>query len=107
MGVKISCLLYLVFICLLAVKTLKQWKKYVALTTVGDDTDGGVPLAETRDGREAHLVRLGLYQLSQVMRHELSFVDCSIHWDLLLPPALEPHLCRKKNHMRFGILDIC
>lgn len=62
------------------------------LTAVGDDTDGGVAFSETRDWGEAHLVGFRLYQFSQVMCHELSFVDRSIHRDLLLPPALQPHL---------------
>lgn len=63
-----------------------------ALTAVRDDPDGGVALSETRDGREAHLVGLRLHQLRQVVRHELSLVDGSVHGDLLLPPALQPHL---------------
>lgn len=96
------------------IKTLK-WKSrlvtvlqtdihYAALTTVGDNPDGGVTLSKTRDGGEAHFVGFRLYQLSQVVCHELSFVDWSVHWDLLFPPALQPHLNMKRNHKRSTLL---
>ena len=75
-----------------------------ALTTVSDNPDGGVTLSETCDGGEAHLVGFRLYELSQVVRHEFSFVDCSVYRDLLLPPALQAHLDRRKNHKGFGLL---
>lgn len=38
------------------------------------------------------------------MCHELSFVDGSVHGDLLLPPALQPHLKEKRNHESFGLI---
>lgn len=76
------------------------------LTAVSDDPDGGVALTETRDGSEAHLVGLGPYEFSQVMRHELSFVDVSIHGDLLLPPTLQPHLVGKRNHKGFRLMNL-
>lgn len=74
------------------------------LTAVSDDPDGGVALTETCDGSEAHLVGLGLYEFSQVMCHELSFVDGSIHGNLLFPPALQPHLVGKRNHKSFRLM---
>lgn len=62
------------------------------LTTVGDDAYGGVTLAKTGDGGEAHLVGLWADELRQVVGDELTLPDGGLHWDLLLPPALLPSL---------------
>lgn len=77
--------------------TRRFWSSKRALTAVPDDPDGGVALAEPRDGSEAHLVGLGFDELRQVVAHELPFVDRPVHGDLLLPPTLQPHLDRGRG----------